>query len=248
MDRRQFIKSTLGLGAAGLLPGLLTAQGQAKVVSSFDIWELVGKTKPALYGDDFRLRKLAAEAFKDMRADAMKVGINIYSQSSYRGFQHQLRIWNSKFKSHIEKGAAPEQALERSLLDSAIPGTSRHHWGTDLDMIDAAVMPQPLQRLEIQNFKMGGAYEHLAFWLSEHAIKYNYHLTYTEDKTRTGFKHEPWQYSFAELSVPIIRDFKRSNWKPILKDNSILGYQLFTTEFLTSYELKYVLGINPKLK
>lgn len=248
MNRKQFLKTSLGFGAAGLIPGILTAQNKTTAVPTYDIWELVGKSKPALHGDDFRLRKLAAEAFTDMRSDAMKVGINIYSQSSYRGFQHQLRIWNGKFKSHLEKGATPEQALERTLKDSAIPGTSRHHWGTDLDMIDAAVMPQPLERLETANFKMGGAYEHLNYWLKENAQKYKFYMTYPDDRTRTGFKHEPWQYSFSDLSIQIIREFKRSNWKPILKDNSILGYQLFTTEYLTSYELKYLLGINPKLK
>ena len=249
MNRKQFLRRTIGLGCASLLPGvILSAQAEKSAVPQYNLWELCGKSRPELLGEDFRLRRRAAEAFADMRSEARKAGISIYSQSSYRSFNHQKKIWNRKYKSFLTSGDTPEIALQKSVHDSAIPGTSRHHWGTDLDIIDAAVQPQPLERLTIKNFQMGGPYEHLAYWMAQNAERFGFVMSYIEDAKRTGFKHEPWQFSFAELSRPILRYFMTQDWKPILKDSSLLGYTLFTSHFLEEYAQEYLLGVNPKLK
>ena len=48
------------------------------------------------------------------------------------------------------------------LVWSALPGASRHHWGTDLDVFDRAVQPpgEPLELLA-RHYEPGGRFERL---------------------------------------------------------------------------------------
>ena len=66
--------------------------------------ELIGKGKPKLYGDAYKLRKEAYESFLKMKNSALKDGIDIHVVSSYRDFYHQRRIWNRKYKLFIDPG------------------------------------------------------------------------------------------------------------------------------------------------
>lgn len=207
---------------------------------------LVGKKRPDLYGDSYKLRKRASEAFSEMRKDAQKNGIEIYSVSSYRSFNHQKRIWNNKFQKYTAKEVSPEQAIEEIIKYSAIPGTSRHHWGTDVDAIDIS-KPQPRDVLQARNFKKGGAFEELGEWLSANANKYGYWEVYTENLERKGFKPEPWHFSFAELSMPILKIFTGISLENYLIDETVKGSNLFSSSFLRQYKNDFILGINPQL-
>lgn len=242
MKRKTFIKNIAGAGILASFPHFLMAQTQ-QPTRKFSIMELVGKRKPELFGEDIRLRKRSFEAFSDLRNEAYKVGINIYSQSSYRSFDHQKQIWNRKIKQSIQNGKTPQEAIGELIQSSTIPGTSRHHWGTEVDFIDMAVQPQPLDRLDVKNYKAGGVYEHLQYWLLDNVEKFGFFLTYTDDPNRKGFKYEPWHYSFAEEANPIFKEFININWKEHVQDISISGSHLFTPEFLDKYYRENILGI-----
>ncbi|MEM7822963.1 MAG: D-alanyl-D-alanine carboxypeptidase family protein [Candidatus Aenigmatarchaeota archaeon] len=94
--------------------------------------EMIGKSKPVL--NDLGFLPLAAEAFLDMRSDAEKDGIGISPVSVYRSFSAQMNIWNKKY---MALSLEPEKRIRQIIRYTAIPGTSRHHWGTDADLIDA---------------------------------------------------------------------------------------------------------------
>jgi len=246
MDRKQFIKGLASVGAIAMFPGTLLAQ-VTRPARKYPLMELIGKRKPELFGKEVQLRKRAFEAFSDMRNEAFKEGITIYSQSSYRSFNHQKQIWNRKIKRALKNGMEPKQAIRELIKSSTIPGTSRHHWGTEVDIIDMSVQPQPLDRLDVKNYKPGGAYEQLQYWLLENAENYGFFLTYTNDPNRPGFKYEPWHYSFAELAIPMFQEFININWKEHVLDISISGSHLFTPEFLDQYYRNNILGISKKL-
>ncbi|MBD3265219.1 D-alanyl-D-alanine carboxypeptidase family protein, partial [bacterium] len=134
--------------------------------------ELVGRTRPPLFGDGFNLRKEAADAFDTMRRAAGAEGINMYSASSFRSFNRQKGIWNRKYIKYTKEGKSPQEAIRAIIEYSTLPGSSRHHWGTDLDIIDTAV-PQPKDHpLIATHFHEGGAYQKLFEWLLKHANKY----------------------------------------------------------------------------
>ncbi len=196
--------------------------------------ELLGKRRPKL--DKFGFRPKAGEAFRDMQADARKDGIHIYPVSTYRDFWHQLRIWNKKYRKYGD--------VRKVIEYTAIPGTSRHHWGTEVDLIDPRIkLRDPLSSQYFES----GPFSELYLWLKKNAEKYGFYEVYDKRPERKGFKWEPWHWSFSEESVPCLKQFLYLDLKIHLKDPEILGSENFDQEFLTKYKQDYILGINPKL-
>jgi LAS superfamily LD-carboxypeptidase LdcB len=85
--------------------------------------------------------------FLNLRRAAQADGIDLVPMSSFRDFARQLVIWNGKFSGErpmydaagalLEAGALTAmERIDAILLWSALPGASRHHWGTDLDLVD----------------------------------------------------------------------------------------------------------------
>ena len=98
----------------------------------------MGKADIDLYGEDINLRKEAHDAFVEMRKAALTDGIDIKIVSSYRSFDRQAAIFERKYLKYTDDGMEPLDAVEKIIEYSTIPGTSRHHWGTDVDLIDGS--------------------------------------------------------------------------------------------------------------
>ncbi len=152
----------------------------------------------------------AASAFLGLRAAAAQSDIDLVPVSTFRTFQHQLTIWNDKFHGRrplldqhgraLDAALMTEEQLVRTiLLWSALPGASRHHWGTEIDVIDRAALPaeQRPQLIPLE-YSPGGAFEKLGAWLPWHCEDYGFFLPY--DRDRGGVRPEPWHLSFAPVS------------------------------------------------
>lgn len=99
---------------------------------------------------DTYLRTEALNAFMKMQEAAHNDGIALEISSAMRTYIQQKRIWDSKWKGdrpidtdtqeRLPSPNSPDDDLtskERAiniLQYSAIPGASRHHWGTDIDL------------------------------------------------------------------------------------------------------------------
>ena len=81
-----------------------------------------------------------------------------------------------------------EKAIAKIIEYSTLPGTSRHHWGTEIDIIDAGP-PEEGDVLLPHKFHDQGPYNTLREWMESHAQDYGFFLPYTQDKKRTGFKY-----------------------------------------------------------
>jgi len=208
--------------------------------------ELIGKGSPRLFGDGFSLRKEAYEAFLKMKKSALKSGIKIKVVSSYRNYAHQNRIWERKYKQFTSNGMTPMEAIKKIVEYSTIPGTSRHHWGTDLDIVDGSVK-QPKSLLVASHFHNNGPFCKLKEWLDEHSETYNFHLVYTDNGNRKGFKYEPWHLSYKPLSFEYLKEYKKLDTLNMLKEEKLLGSEHFTEDFIKSYISDNILDINPKL-
>jgi LAS superfamily LD-carboxypeptidase LdcB len=165
----------------------------------------------------------AVAAFLAMRDAAAGSGIDLRPVSSFRDFDRQVVLWNRKWRGerplHDRDGSVIDHAMltEPQRLDailcwSAIPGGSRHHWGSDIDVIDAAAMPvgyQP-QLLPVE-YGTGGVFDRLTRWLDRHMQHFGFHRPYGSDRGGAGI--EPWHLSYApvarqaieELSLPVLR-------------------------------------------
>lgn len=245
MERRSFIKTSSISGLAlALAPSLAFAK---KKDFEYSILELMGKADIELYGKNINLRAQAHDAFVEMKKAAYGDGIDLKVVSSYRNFARQEAIFEGKFERYTsEDGMEPMAAIDKIIEYSTIPGTSRHHWGTDLDIIDGYPKAEG-DVLVPSKFGAGGPYENFKKWMDENAKTFDFHLVYTDDPKRKGFKYEPWHYSFAPLSVPMLTEFRRKNILQLLEQETFLGSEHFTNGFIRTYIQNNILDINKEL-
>ncbi len=185
-------------------------------------------------------------AFQEMVLNAKKEGIFIKLKSGYRSFDFQKRIWNRKYDNYIKKGYSPKSAINKVKEYSALPGTSRHHWGTDIDIIEE----NNLEEYELQPifFEENQIFFRLHQWLNKNAHLYGFKLVYTKDSNRNGFNYEPWHYTYAPLSVSYLSTFLKIPIYQIKDVLQIQGKDFFSEAFLNKYIQENVLGINEELK
>ena len=156
------------------------------------------------------LHRHAVAPFLALRDAAFAAGYKLVPHSSFRDFSRQLTIWNGKYSgarpmydatgSVIDVGGLdPAERVEAILLWSALPGASRHHWGTDVDLIDGDATPPGYQvRLVKEEFAPGGPYAALGEWLEEHAARFGFFRPYRG--VLSGVRPEPWHFSFAPVA------------------------------------------------
>lgn len=232
----------LGLGAVSLY----SVPGFAFHSQENDILELIGKGKPVLHGKGFSLRKEAYDAFIKMQAAAAKDGISIHVVSSYRNYAHQNRIWERKYKRFTKQGLSPIQAIQKIIAYSTIPGTSRHHWATDIDIIDKNASYSG-DVLVPSKFHGDGPFCKLREWLEANANTYGFYIVYTDHPNRKGFKYEPWHYSYAPISKPMLKKYKELDLKKMLQEQKLIGSEHFNEDFINTYINANILDINPIL-
>jgi LAS superfamily LD-carboxypeptidase LdcB len=112
-----------------------------------------------------------------MREAAARDGFDLVPVSSHRDFARQRAIWNAKFCGErpardrngrlVDMTAlAPGARVDTILLWSALPGASRHHWGTDVDVADGRAMAGGYKpQLEVAEYRRGGPFAGLSAWL-----------------------------------------------------------------------------------
>jgi LAS superfamily LD-carboxypeptidase LdcB len=170
---------------------------------------VVELTEPAC-----RLHAGAAAAYVAMRRAAGESGHDLIPISSFRDFAQQARIWNEKFRGERPmfdatgarldtEALADAEKVAAILLWSALPGASRHHWGSEIDVIDrAAITADYRPRLLPMEFEPGGPFAPLNAWLDVHMAEFGFFRPYRTD--RGGVRPEPWHLSYAPVSVPAL--------------------------------------------
>jgi LAS superfamily LD-carboxypeptidase LdcB len=245
MNRNKFIKS-VGLATIGtsLIPFLSFSTN-----SEYSREQLIGKDNAAIVGSSYtsKMHRDTKTAFEKMRLAAAEEGIAIEVVSAFRSFQRQKEIFEGKYARFTAQGLSPLAAIKKIIEYSTIPGTSRHHWGTDLDLIDANAQPRPESVLQAKHFHGKGVYCRLKEWLDRNANQFGFYEVYTDNANRKGFKYEPWHMSYAPVSKPMLEAYKKLDVQQILKEEQIKGAEYFSDEFIRSYRSEHILDINPQL-
>lgn len=136
------------------------------------------------------LRKEALEALEAMARAAAADGVELNVVSAMRTWSHQKRIWDGKWDSPRFMGFVGAERAEEILRYSSMPGSSRHHWGTDVD----------LNALENSYFETGTGLA-LYTWLVEHAAEFGFVQVYGDmSNGRTGYQEEKWHWSYWPLA------------------------------------------------
>jgi LAS superfamily LD-carboxypeptidase LdcB len=245
MRRNQFIK--LGfLASLGSQFEIKSEVFKAFSTQQVLIKHLLGLSTSHLFSDSVLLEKQTYQSFLKMKSEASKEGIEIQIVSGYRSFSHQKSIWERKFKQ-MTKQMSSEEAISNIITYSSVPGTSRHHWGTDIDIIDGAVKAPEGDLLLEQNYTGSGAYSALKSWMDANSKDFGFHLVYTDNSSRSGFNYEPWHYSYAPTSRKYINLQSSNEFLAAWKKLEFTGKSDMSHEFIETYFKNYSLGINPTL-
>jgi zinc D-Ala-D-Ala carboxypeptidase len=215
------------------LQSAFTPQAKPTVTADY----LMGKFDPTKHPDfvvidkkyasktDMYLRKETYEAFKKMAVAAEKEGVIFTIISSTRNFDYQKSIWETKWAALKDKTA--EARAKKILQYSAMPGASRHHWGTDID----------LNNLTNPFFEKNGG-KKIYDWLKAHGHEYGFYQPYTAGRT-AGYKEEKWHWTY----LPLSKDFTTIAGK-YLTNEMISGFKGSETASKIDIVKNYVLGIN----
>ncbi len=160
------------------------------------------------------LHAAAVRPFLALRDAAAHAGFDLVPVSAFRDFGRQRAIWNAKFRgerSALDRAGRPVDMaalddgarVETILLWSALPGTSRHHWGSDVDVADGAVMARGYQpRLVVEEYRRGGPFAALSGWLDDNLRRFGFYRPYT--RRGRGVQPEPWHISYAPVARPAL--------------------------------------------
>ncbi|MEY4475834.1 MAG: hypothetical protein RL248_1601 [Pseudomonadota bacterium] len=157
-----------------------------------------------------RLQPQAVDAFQAMQQAAKRAGFDLQPASTFRDFDRQLAIWNGKFRGERPVLDQDSQPIDICQLDtparceailrwSALPGASRHHWGSDLDIYDPSLLPGDAKlQLEPWEYDAGGYFYSLNQWISANMAEFGFYRPFTED--HGGIAAEPWHLSYRPLA------------------------------------------------
>ena len=148
--------------------------------------------------------------YKELQHAASKAGFDMAIASGYRSFERQLMIWNAKYTGINPVLDEEQKPIKMDELDSwgkvqailnysALPGASRHHWGTDLDFYDKAAVNSKYQlKLTPDEYLHAGPFSAATNWLHAHAHQHGFYFPYQGETL--GVAHEPWHLSFFPLA------------------------------------------------
>jgi LAS superfamily LD-carboxypeptidase LdcB len=189
-----------------------------------------------------------------MQAAARSAGIELAIVSSFRPFDRQVVIWNAKYSgeralndsngallNHADLG---ENALiDAILLWSALPGASRHHWGTDMDVVDRAAVSEDYRPQLIQaEFAASGPFARLDSWLADNMGRFGFFRPYTTN--RGGVQPEPWHLSYAPVAEEALTALTPEVLSDALGGSSMYGREAVLARLAEIYR-RYVTAIDP---
>lgn len=199
-------------------------------------------TSPYSNGSGMYLRKDVYKAYKIMYDSAKKEGISLLIVSATRNFSAQKSIWEGKFTGsslyygqNLAKNFPDKiKRSEYILKYSSMPGTSRHHWGTDID----------INSTQLSSFESGSG-KKIYDWLSKNASKFGFCQPYTaKDSNRlTGYEEEKWHWSFFPISENLLKEYNR-----LVTYDDIKGFEGSETAKEIDIIKNYVNGINQNCK
>jgi LAS superfamily LD-carboxypeptidase LdcB len=160
------------------------------------------------------VHRAIVDPWRHLVQDARAAGFEPAIASGYRDYARQLAIWNAKAggtRPVLDERGIPLQLagmdewsqVQAILRWSALPGASRHHWGTDIDIYDRAAVPDHYQvQLTPEEVAPDGPFGPLHRWLDERIAAGSSHGFFRPyDRDRGGVAPERWHLSHAPTAA-----------------------------------------------
>jgi LAS superfamily LD-carboxypeptidase LdcB len=172
----------------------------------------------------------------------------------WRSFQHQCDIWNSKwtgkrplldrFGNPIPHSSLDDESKIQALCHwSAVPGTSRHHWGTDFDIfLQAPVAEGYAIQLTPDEFAPDGVCYPLEQWLKKNLQQFGFYRPYRVD--RGGVAPEPWHISYYPIAAQCLKKSRATDVARKIMQSNLQGKEVLLKQ-LDGYFKNYVYQVEP---
>lgn len=170
-----------------------------------------------------RVHKTLLHDLTNLVESAASAGFELRLASGFRSIERQCQIWNAKVRGERSVLDDQEQVLDVNKLTSselvfailrwsALPGTSRHHWGTDIDVYDRAALPQGAS-VQLTLAECCGPFAPFHAWLDARLADPSATFFRPYVRPSGGVAPEPWHLSFAPAAA---------KWQKILEKTQLL--------------------------
>lgn len=157
------------------------------------------------------------QALTDLFFAAKKEGFDLAISSSFRSYEAQKSIWNEKalgIRPVLDSNSKPLNLSAMSSMEilfsilrwSALPGASRHHWGSDLDIYDQNALTADYKvQLVPSEYESSGPFYQSTLWLNENMKDFGFFRPYSRDSG--GIAPELWHISYRPLSEIFLEEY-----------------------------------------
>lgn len=204
--------------------------------------------------DNIYLHHAAIEPYQALAQAARLQGFELAIASGYRSFARQLAIFNAKAigqrpvlddmgNTVAMHTLSDTDKLWAILRFSALPGASRHHWGTDMDVFDRAAVTLDYQlQLTPDECCNGGVFADLHNWLDTYLPTCDFFRPYgvkPNNAESHGVAPEPWHLSYAPAAEAFAQALTPTALAKILDTTDIALKAAVLDNITTIYE-RYV--------
>ena len=201
-----------------------------------------------------RLHSKIIDDFLALQNAAKNAGFDLTIASSFRDFDRQSMIWNNKFSGSRPVYNKQQQPVDLTKLTdinkciaimrySALPGASRHHLGTDLDIFDkAAVNDDYKLQLTPNEYEQGGPFAPLSNWLNNNLAKFGFYRPYKHDLD--GVAPELWHISHIKQSQLMVDALSEEVLYDCINNSELLGKSAILANLPTLYK-RFISNVSP---
>jgi len=163
-------------------------------------------------------------------------------------------IWNNKFSGSRPVYNKQQQPVDLTKLTdinkciaimrySALPGASRHHLGTDLDIFDkAAVNDDYKLQLTPNEYEQGGPFAPLSNWLNNNLAKFGFYRPYKHDLD--GVAPELWHISHIKQSQLMVDVLSEKILYECINNSELLGKSAILANLPALYK-RFISNVSP---
>ncbi|TRX56716.1 M15 family metallopeptidase [Thalassomonas sp. M1454] len=215
--------------------------------------ELTGQTEQHItyVNEHIGIHNLLVAPFEKMQQAALEDGISIDIASGFRSFARQQLIFDRKMQGSANVLDINNEVVDLSklavadkinsiLLYSALPGASRHHWGTDIDVYSKSLMKGKSLALEAWEYEANGPLAPLTEWLDDNMQQFGFYRPY--DKYRGGVAAEPWHLSYQPLASMFSEQYSQEVLAQCIQNSDMVGKEQVLTMLDTIY-CQYVTNV-----
>lgn len=172
----------------------------------------------------------ALDALAGLRREALGAGFDLRACSGWRSFDRQAAIVTAKLEGRRpilgldEKpvdtsGMSLERKLAEALRFSAVPGFSRHHFGTDFDVYAANLIPEGGRlQLTCHEYDEGMYFHEFGVWLSGAMERHGFARPFSG---RGAIAREPWHISYLPEAEQCLAAFSFDRAAEAIRDSGL---------------------------